>query len=422
MASLGYYDVGAGGSLVVTMKRGTAGTSGSIVAGAVMAVNAWSFTNPNADEDDDVADAGTFTTLQQGPLQIPLGIYSTSPGDFNLAATDGTHYDFNYQGQLTQTVDADGNQTQFSYNGNGTLDTIATQGGFTTTFVYTGGYLTSIQDPSNRVTSFQDTTGQLTKVTEPTSTGYGGTPITNFLYAGPDGLLSQVTDADGDVTKLAYDPSNERVDKVTNPDNNYWTLVPFLVDGLATSSSNAQILLAADGQIGNLADSSIPEAQASYVDPNIHTWSYQTDSYGLETAEANPDNVVWQWQCNADGLVTEYSEPPQSAGGDPVVTNYHYGDVADGTLDDDECANLTEQDNPDDSTENWSYGVNNQVTSDTVDNADGTLASVVNYVPIPSAISPRPPTVTTTRPISPTPHCRRPALLAASASFRAVCC
>ena len=172
--------------------------------------------------------------------------------------------------------------------------------------------------------------------------------------------------------------------------------MPFLVDGLATSSSNAQILLAADGQIGNLADSSIPEAQATYVDPNIPTWTYQTDSYGLETAEANPDNVVWQWQRNANGLVTEYSNRPK-AEAEISRTNYHTATLRRHA--DETSANLTEQDNPDDSAENWSYGVNNQVISDTVFNSDGTLASDVNDVPMPSTTAPRRPTATTTRPI-----------------------
>ncbi|HEX4000854.1 MAG TPA: hypothetical protein VHX65_20065 [Pirellulales bacterium] len=357
--SLGFYAVGAGGSLSVSLQNGN--SSGDLDAGSVMVVNAWTISNTSDPDNPIGTSAGTFSTLEQGPLQTVMGVYSTATGDFNLAATDGMYYDFNFKGQLVLSVDADGNQTKFAYNNTGDLTTITTQGGFTTTFNYSGGFLSSIQDPYGRTTTFQyqSGAGEITSITEPYSSGAGSTPITRFGY-NSSGLLDQVTDADGDVTTLQYDPANDRIDKVVNPDSNYWTLTPFLVDGLAPSAGDAPILLAADGQIGNLADSSIPEAQATYVDPNHATWNYQTDLFGLETAEANPNSVVWQWQRDGNGLVSESIAPPNWGGATPIdeqeTTSYYY----------DSRGNLTSQVNPDGSSETWTYGVDDQPTSDTV--------------------------------------------------------
>jgi YD repeat-containing protein len=361
--SLGFYAVGSDGSLDVTMQGGSS-ASGNMVAGAVMAVDAWTFATPS----------GTFSTLQQGPLQTALGSYSNAPGDFTLAATDGTFYQFNDQGQLNLTVDRNGNQTQFNYNSAGALSTVVSQGGFTTTFNYTGGYLNSIVDPTGRTTTYHIVDGELTQITEPFSAGSDGDPTTTFVYDGPDGLLSQVTNADSQATTLDYDWSNDRIDEVINPDTHSWSITPFFVDGLADGSSDAEILLAADGNIGNDAyDGSITEVQATYENPNGDTYQYQTDSYGLETAEANPDGVVWQWQNDANGLTLEYIQPAGGGGSTPIsateTTSYTYDD-----------GNLASQTNPDGSAEDWGYGPDDQISVYYLFNPPGSSPRVLSEV------------------------------------------
>ena len=143
---------------------------------------------------------------------------------------------------------------------------------------------------------FQTNSGELTKITEPHSSGSGSSPITTFAYdSRRPALAAHRCRWSCDNARLRH--SLDTISSTShNPDNNSWSLQPLLFDGLSDGSSNAQILLAADGNIGNLSSGPVSEVQASYTDANGYDWSYQTDAYGLETAEANPDNVVWQWQ------------------------------------------------------------------------------------------------------------------------------
>jgi YD repeat-containing protein len=125
-----------------------------------------------------------------------------------LTATDPlghTTYQYDSNGDLTQTLDPLGHTLQFSYNSQG-LPTSVTDGvGNTTTFGYSGGDLSSIVDPLGNTTNlFTDQLGRLVQMTD--AEGH----ITRYI---PDNLnqITSITDAIGSNTGFSYDPNGNRL-------------------------------------------------------------------------------------------------------------------------------------------------------------------------------------------------------------------
>src|SRR5262249_26520552 len=150
-----------------------------------------------------------------------------------------------------------------------------------------------------------------------------------------------------DSTEIEYNSTTFRVSKVTNGDGAFWSLTPYLADGLSGSQSGVtgKVRKPATGSIGNLAQASendFVETYATYVAPRASEedsevkWFYQTDRYGLVTAKAAPPTIeyhvesappasqfpapdiyqnpgrptdVWKWQRDDHGLVTKVTEP-----------------------------------------------------------------------------------------------------------------
>ena len=112
----------------------------------------------------------------------------------------------------------------------------------------------------------------------------------------------------------------------------------------------------------------VRRAPRTYTDPNENVWLYQVNDYGYVTAEAMPETDdcpeqdVWQWKRDADGLPSKYIQPAAAdivdASGNTVTesvpTTYVYV-----------SGNLTEVDYPDGSKEKWEYGIFSQLDSHT---------------------------------------------------------
>lgn len=142
------------------------------------------------------------------------GSYLTPPGVNAVLRQAGGNYTVTYHadgrvqtfrdsdGALTSDLDRNGNGLRFTYSG-ATLMSISNNEGRTVTFTYTNGQITKITDSSGRSVSYSYTSGYLTGVTD------AGGRTTGYSYDTGSGAMTSITDALGNVTKLAMNEANE---------------------------------------------------------------------------------------------------------------------------------------------------------------------------------------------------------------------
>ncbi len=145
-------------------------------------------------------------------------------------------------------------------------------------------------------------------------------------------MLESIEDFAGRVTDASVG-TGDRVSGGSYTGGVSIALTPYLTDGL-----DGTLRAPATGKIGAAAPApgARPEPKAVYTDPRQHQWIYQADRFGLSTAEAapvtksTPQQDVWKWARNTDGLITEATEPAGAGGfGGPLpalVTTYAYDD------------------------------------------------------------------------------------------------
>ncbi len=377
--SLGFYTLEPGDqSLSVeldTSQSSDGGANQEFVAGSLLVLANASGFGDNSQT--------TFTTPAGSHLNEPLtynAAATTSSGDtFTYTDKDGTQYTFDYLGRLVDTTDRDNNNTVYAYSTqvgpDGHYDLLASitqQGGVETVYDYDGdGYLESITDAAGLVSTFDASGGELSSYSAP-NPGAGGdaAPETmSFGYTGATDSLASITDGDGNTTTLNYG-SDGRLKGGSNADGGSWSFTSMLDSGLD------QIDAAPEGDVGDDSD----EPEAEFTDPLGNTSYYQTDVYGLLTAQADPTGAVWTWQRqdpttpadelgtsyfggnggDDDGLPTSSVEPAGGGGTNALgalTTTYRY----------DSQGNLIETDYPDNSgdpdglTESWSYGIDSQL-------------------------------------------------------------
>jgi RHS repeat-associated protein len=92
---------------------------------------------------------------------------------------------------LEQVIDAEGNQTDLSYDALNNLTGVTDPRGFPTDYTYTGTLLDSVLDPYNNETLYTYTTA-------------ADAPQ-------PEGLLKTVQDPNGDITQYVYDAKGDRI-------------------------------------------------------------------------------------------------------------------------------------------------------------------------------------------------------------------
>lgn len=280
---------------------------GTVSAGAVMLVDRWELASPAA-----------------SPARLEIDPES---GAIRLLTKAGERREFSADtGLLKSRKDRNGNRTAYRYvdadrdGRSDELDSITRQGGLVTRFRYTAGKLVSITDFAGRVTRWSIVGGLVQSVTAPAPGSGMTTPRYRFRYA-PDGLLTQMNNPRGYLTRIARDVRTQRVTCVINPDNCNWSIGGYLVDG-----SDGTLRLPASAHIGALsvACAGLVEPRATYVDPRGNVWEYQTDRFGLLTAEArpavpgSPQKDVWRWMRDERGLPRVMVEPPGGGGDLPL--------------------------------------------------------------------------------------------------------
>lgn len=139
-----------------------------------------------------------FDTDGTGGYTAPPRVYGTlsaaSGGGWLYERGKFERFRFDSTGKLAHVEDIDGDETSLTYDTSGKLTTITDSAGRSLQVTWTADRITSIADPS----------------TPARAVTYGYTP---------SGLLSTVTDVNGGVTSVAYDPSN-RIVSVTDPRHN----------------------------------------------------------------------------------------------------------------------------------------------------------------------------------------------------------
>jgi YD repeat-containing protein len=234
-------------------------------------------------------------------------------GTFTLSYRDASQEIFSSAGLLTAAVDKNANRISYVWNADNTLSLVTDQAGRQTQFAYAAGKLTSVTDFAGRVTSYGFSGGQLTTITLP-NPGHGETQhATTMGYDGTTGMLDTITDAAG-TTSLEYNSFRE-VTRITEP------------DGTSTqyAAPDSQSLVDTSTGIGTQANPAplvyTANVSGSVTDGNGHTSHDTTGQYGeiTSTTDATGANSTDE-QYNDQGLVTQISEPPLTAGGSRLIT------------------------------------------------------------------------------------------------------
>ena len=293
---------------------------GLLSAGAVMLVDQWDFSPPPS----------SASKLEIDPTSGAVQVTTKQNDRYEFAAATGV---------LERQQDRQGNRTEYHYldaDEDGRpdeLSRIVRQGGLATTFRYTAGKLMSITDFAGRVTQWNIDNDQVQAVTAANPGSRAVRPKFSFAYSAADGLVTQVNDPRGYSSRIQRDVQTRRVSRVVGPDGYNWSIRPYLADGIA-----GELRLPSRGQIGarSIELAGLAEPRATYVDPRGNVWEYQTDHYGLLTAEAkpavpgSPQQDVWRWVRDDRGLPLRTIVPP-GGGGDtplPAITTRQEYDAA----------------------------------------------------------------------------------------------
>lgn len=233
--------------------------------------------------------------------------FLSPPGDFSTLARipdstftrtlkDGTTIHFDAAGLHTSTVDRNGNNTSYAYDGQGRLATITDPRGRVTTFTYTGGLLSSVADPAGRITSFtHDAAGNLAETLYPDG-------LTETFKYNDRHLLLEQTNQRGFVTKHEYDFAG-RFMLTLEPDASTRALSPSQLVGLVDTSGGL-------GSETNPAPVLRPEeALARYSDGKLNTTVLKTGSLGNITLQTDALNRTTTIVRDPDGLPTQTTRP-----------------------------------------------------------------------------------------------------------------
>jgi RHS repeat-associated protein len=390
---LGTY-VATGAAEVILSTNSVAGgyANGLVHAGEVMVVSDWTYETPD----------GSYNYLNQGEMDANTnGYYKGQSGqtsdDLTLLAKTGTRYTFDEFGFLTLVQDRNENQTSFAYsefedaNDDGTakrlLETITSQGGLVTQYIFDEEHLDKILDFAGRETDYDIVGGLLEAIHEPSTAT--NSPVTYFAYFGQneDYQLKTVTNARGDKTEIEYDSIAHRAKKITNPDSvgnphsaqtingsiifgeRAWQVRPDFVSSI-TSATAGKVLNEATGDLANNTN----EPVAKYTDALNNVWRYQLDQFGGVIFSSDPVNgpgVVWKTERRArDGLAKKLTEPAGGGGAGTAL-----GELL-SEFDYDQRGNLISMKSADDSTQSWTFSPQFSITTKWTDQ----LGRETNYV------------------------------------------
>jgi RHS repeat-associated protein len=246
---------------------------------------------------------------------------TASGGDYYYTRQGTDQFVFNStSGQLVSKSDEAGRAaspqyaTTLAYNGSGELSTVTDPGGRVYTFTWTGTHITSVTDTGGQEVDYAyNSSGQLTDVYGVGTTRTGGTngnqDHAEYVYNSSDLMTSMRTPANygktgtpTPVTSMVYD-SSDRVTSQSDPDGNTTALVygPNTGDSL-----NAGQTLVTNGA-GNktlyiYTNGLLTSKTEGYGATGASTWSYSYDPVSLGVSEqTNPDGTTESFSYDAQG-------------------------------------------------------------------------------------------------------------------------
>jgi RHS repeat-associated protein len=252
--------------------------------------------------------------------------------------------------EVTAATDPDGHTTQYSYDGSGNLLWRTDPLGRTITYAYNGlNEPTSITDPTGETTTIAyDADGNETSISRPLSST-GQTQTTSFSYGDRSnpGLVTAVTDPDGNTASYGYD-SHGDITSVTDAAGNETTYT-YNVLGERTAMTTPR---------GNVAGGN----------PSQFTTDYTYDAYGDLTGTTDPLGHTTTATYDPDGNLATATD------GGGHTTGYSYDadneltavTRADGTTlgySYDPDGNLTGQTDGKGNTTSYAYDPLNRITS-----------------------------------------------------------
>src|SRR5487761_1699134 len=248
--------------------------------------------------------SGNSFTSPHGPLAFDT-LTSVTGGGWQLVDKFGNTFNFNSGGFETSRVARNTETDTYNWSGNN-LVSIVDPFSRTVNIGNAGGQLSSVADFAGNVWTIAHSGANLTSITEPNPGG--GAPVFQFGYTG--NYLSSETDPNGNVYGFTLD-AHHRLSGTSLP------------GGGSTSASSEQSM-AYGGPTQQGAPNVTPSGNVvtTVTDANNNTTSLQTDVFGNPLVATDPYGNKTTWQRDANGLVTQLTEPPPVPGDAAPVTNY----------------------------------------------------------------------------------------------------
>ncbi|MCA9176399.1 MAG: hypothetical protein KDB14_18055 [Planctomycetales bacterium] len=339
--SLGFFETDGDEPLVVKLStQGPDGafSDGKVSAGEVRVASDWRFQSPD----------GAMGELKRE--------HTTDGVKFVWSDGRGDVTEFSVGGIMLEQRDRNQNRTQFNYedaDGDGRRDDlvrVVRQGGLATSYRYEAGVLSAVVDEAGRRYVPSMSEGRLTNMALPTSAG--DPAHWQFGYDGA-GQLVEVRDPLQSLSRFDRSDVSGAVIAVVDPLGTRWSVQPQLLDGAAIAGTG-ELRLAARGRLepdarqtavggeedatptsdalrepwATVALAAVNELQQSLT----QTWMFQTDAFGLLTANAKPATETfarstWHWRRNQHGQLLAVEAPAGGGGTNPLApqrTTYRY--------------------------------------------------------------------------------------------------
>jgi RHS repeat-associated protein len=247
-------------------------------------------------------------------------------GDNTWVATtkDNTQYSFDSSMKLNRITDLNGNYLQYAYNPDSTIKTVTSSANEVVSFSYykpsdsngtLTGLLKTVTDPATRVFTYAyNSSRQLISRSFPLT---GTTNWTEQFSYNTSGLLSGITDGNGNQTGLQYD-ANKRVTQVTYPITSIYTTYSYDDTNHKTTVAN-QLAQAntytydTNGLVTRMTDQMwTSDSQGHYTN-----YTYDQNKYlvtGTTTTDYNPvdqtsTTVTWSYDYDSNGNQTLVIDP-----------------------------------------------------------------------------------------------------------------